>query len=416
MRRTAKVRAVLTVAMGLMLCSALGTAQASAATGSINGIVKSAASGEGIEGIWVCASSPNFGVSGGCESTDATGEYTIEDLQPNVYKVAFEEEGRQNYLPQWYPGKPIVEEAQLFQVQSGEETPGIDATLTVGGQITGKVTDVGDGKPIEGIEICARQLDSPTEFGVIPCAKSDADGNYAVWALPTGQFKLEFGPVIFQREAPNYIRQYYPGKSSWSEGGVLAVTAGSIYPGFDAALQKGIGIAGTVSVAGGGPVEGGPRICALDAASEAIVQCTGVEMDGTYWMPGLPFGSYVVSFAVDVEEEPGLILYPDGFVRQYYNGKPTFATADRLTSAGPAEYTGIDAQLVKGPEVFPNKHPTTLPPILVSLIERPAPKPLRCKKGFRKKFVKGKQRCLKIHKRHHRHSHKHGPHAVATGR
>jgi len=410
----ATVRAVLTVAMGLVLCGALGAAPTSAATGSIGGTVKNAASGEGIEGIWVCASSPNFGVSGGCESTDAAGEYTIDGLQPNVYKVAFEEEGRQNYLPQWYPGKPIVEEAQLLQVQSGEATTGIDATLSVGGQITGKVTDVDDGKPIGGIEICARQLDPATEFGVIPCAKSEADGSYTVWALPTGQFRLEFGPAIFQREAPNYIRQYYPGKSSWSEGGVLAVTAGSTYPGFDAALQKGIGIAGTVTAADGGAVEGGPRICALDAASEAIVQCTGVEMDGTYWMPGLPFGSYVVSFAVDVEEEPGLILHPDGFVRQYYDGKPTFAAADRLTSAGSAEFSGIDAQLVRGPETFPDRRPPALPPTVVTLIERQPPKPLHCKKHFRKKWVKGKQRCVKIHRKH-RHRHAHGPHAHATG-
>jgi hypothetical protein len=285
--------------------------------------------------------------------------------------------------------------------------------LTVGAQITGRVTDVGDGEPIEGIQVCARQLDPATEFGVIPCDKSDADGNYTVWALPTGQFKLEFGPAIFQAGAPNYIRQYYSGKSSFAEAEVRAVTAGVTYLGVDAALQKGIGIAGTLSVAGGGPVDGGPRICALNATSEAIVQCTGVEMDGTYWMPGLPFGSYVVSFAVDVEEEPGLILHPDGFVRQYYNGKPTFAAADRLTSAGPTEFTGIDAQLVRGPEVFPDKRPPALPPVLVTLVERQPPKPLHCKKHFRKKWVKGKRRCVRVQK-HHRHEQ--GPHAVATGR
>jgi hypothetical protein len=308
-----------------------------------------------------------------------------------------------------------VEEAQFVQVQSGAEASGKDATLSVGGQISGTVTDVADGEPIEGIEVCAPQLDRPTEFGVIHCDKTDGDGEYTVWALPTGQFKLEFGPAIFQREAPNYIRLYYPGKSSFAEAEVRAVTAGESSSGINAALQKGIGIAGTVSVAGGGPVDGSPRICALNATSEAIVQCTGVEFDGTYWMPGLPFGSYVVSFAVDVEEEPGLILHPDGFVRQYYNGKPTFAAADRLTSAGPTEFTGIDAQLVRGPETFPDRRPPALPPVQVTLLERPAPKPLHCKKHFRKKFVKGKQRCVKVHKRH-RHRRQHGPHAHSTGR
>lgn len=403
------------IVIGLTLCGALGAAApAVAATGSISGTVTEAGSGDPIAGIAVCAYSPNFGTPGGCVATDPDGKYTIAGLQPNVYRVGFEEEGQQkNYVAQWYPGKPIVEEAQFVQVQSGAEASGKDATLSVGGQISGTVTDVADGEPIEGIEVCAPQLDRPTEFGVIHCDRTDADGEYMVWALPTGQFKLEFGPAIFQREAPNYIRQYYPGKSSFAEAEVRAVIAGESSSGIDAALQKGIGIAGTVSVAGGGQVDGSPRICALNATSEAIVQCTGVEFDGTYWMPGLPFGSYVVSFAVDVEEEPGLILHPDGYVRQYYNGKPTFAAADRLTSAGPTEFTGIDAQLVRGPETFPDRRPPALLPVQVTLLERPAPKPLHCKKHFRKKFVKGKQRCVKVHKKHR---HGHGPHAVATGR
>jgi Carboxypeptidase regulatory-like domain len=411
----AKVRAVLTIAVGLTLCGALGAASASAATGSISGTVKSAAADEGIGEIVVCAYSPNPGTGGRCVATDPDGKYSIEGLQPDVYKVGFEEAGQQkNYLGQWYPAKAIVEEAQLVPVQSGEDVTGIDATLTVGGQITGTVTDVADGEPIEGIEVCAPQIDRVTEFGVIHCDKSDADGKYTVWALPTGQFKLEFGPAIFQRDAPNYIRQYYPGKPTWAEAEVRAVTAGVTYPGIDAALQKGIGIAGTVTEAGGGPVAGGPRICALDAASGAIVQCTGVEMDGTYWMPGLPFGSYVVSFAVDVEEEPGLILHPDGFVRQYYKGKPTFGEADVLASAGSTVFSSIDAQLVRGPETFPSKRPPALPPVVVTLLERPVPRALHCRKHFRKKLVKGQRRCVKVHKRH-RHRHRHGPRAHATG-
>jgi hypothetical protein len=403
------------IVMGLALCGALGApAPAMAATGSIAGTVTEAGSGDPIAGIAVCANSPNFGIDGGCVATGPDGKYTIAGLQPNVYRVGFEEEGQQkNYVAQWYPGKPIVEEAQLVQVQSGAETPGIDATLTAGAQISGTVTDVEGGAPIEGIQVCAPQLNPPTELGVIHCDKTDADGEYVVWALPSGQFKLEFGPAIFQAGAPNYIRQYYPGKSSFAEAEVSAVTAGATYPGIDAALQKGIGIAGTVTEVGGGPVTNSPRICALNATNEAIVQCTGVEFDGTYWMPGLPFGSYVASFAVDVEEEPGLILHPDGYVRQYYKGKPTFAAADRLTSAGPTEFTGIDAQLVKGPETFPDRRPPTLPPTIVTLIERPPPNPLHCRKHFRKKWVKGKRRCVKVHKRHR---HGHGPHAHATGR
>jgi hypothetical protein len=399
------------IVMGLALCGAWGAAPAVAATGSISGTVTEAGSGDPIAGIWVCAHQAFPGLGSGCESTDENGEYTIAGLQPSVYKVVFAEETMQNYVAQWYDGKATRAEADGVTVGDGEAVTGKDAALEVGGQITGTVTDAADGKPIEDIQVCASQVDQIFELSVIQCDRSDATGEYTLHSLPTGKFKLELGPAIFSRGAPNYIRQYYPGKPGWSEAQVLEVTAGTTYPGFDAAMQAGVGIAGTVTEVGGGPAPG-PRICAHDASTEAIVQCTGVEFDGTYWIPGLPFGSYKVSFAIDVEEEPGLILHPDGFVRQYYKGKPTFVEADALTSPGPATFTGIDAQLVRGPELFPKK-PTPPPPVLVTLVERQPPKPLRCKKHFRKKWVKGKRRCVKVHRRHR---HGHGPHAHATGR
>jgi hypothetical protein len=406
---------VLTVAFGLTLCGALGVAPAVAATGSIGGTVKAAADGTGIEGIVVCANGVLFGPYGGCDGTDSAGNYEIEDLQPGFYRVAFEEEGRKNFLAQWYPGKPTSEEAGAVEVKSGEEITGIDASLGEGGQITGRVTDVSSGEPVEGIEICARQVDRVFEQSVIHCDDSDSEGEYTVWALPTGQFKIDFGPAVFQRQAPNYIRQYYPGKPTWGEAEVRSVTAGATVPGIDAAMQQGIGVSGTVTEAGGAPVTtGSTRVCALHPVSEEVLYCTGVEMDGTYWMPGLPFGNYRISFAVDVEED-GQILHPDGFVRQYWNGKPTFAEADVLGSAGPTVFSSIDAHLVRGAEVFPRK-PTGPQPVVVTLIERPAPKPLRCKRGFHKKWVKGKRRCAKIHKKHSRRSPGHGPHAVATDR
>lgn len=38
-------------------------------------------------------------------------------------------------------------------------------------------------------------------------------------------------------------------------------------------------------------------------------------------------------------------------------------------------------------------------------VPTPTPKPLKCKKGFRKKIVKGTPRCVRIKKHHHRHHH-----------
>lgn len=399
--------------LALALCAVLGpVAPAAAATGSITGTVTEAGSGDPIGGVLVCTSTRTFGIYGGCDGTDSNGDYRIEGLQPSYYQVAFAEEQSGNYLAQWYPGKPTREEAGAVEVKSGEEATA-DAVLEVGGQIAGRVTDVSSGAPIEGIEICTRRVDAPVEQGgVIHCDDSDADGNYLVWAMPSGQYTVEFGPQIFSRGAPNYIRQYYPGKPRWNEAEVRGVTAGTTVSGIDAALQRGIGVEGIVTEVGGAPVHtGNTRVCALDAVSEEIVTCTGLEMDGSYWMPGLPFGSYRVSFSVDVEED-GLVLHPDEFVRQYYNGKPTFAAADVLGSAGPTVFSGIDARLVRGPEVFPPKPVSPQPGLVPISSPRPSPPPLRCRKHFRKKLVRGKRRCVKIQKKRHRHR---GGHARGRG-
>lgn len=47
------------------------------------------------------------------------------------------------------------------------------------------------------------------------------------------------------------------------------------------------------------------------------------------------------------------------------------------------------------------------PRVIVTLVEASpgTPKPIKCKKGFRRKKVKGKVRCVKVHKKRNRHRH-----------
>jgi hypothetical protein len=412
MRRMSRARAV-TIVLGLALWAALGAAgPAAAATGSISGKVVDATTKTGIQQIWVCTHSASMlGPFGGCAFTDLNGEYTIPALEPSSYVVVFNEEGRQGHLAQYYDGKATREEAEVVTVGDGQSVTDIDAELGESGKIAGNVTDVDTGQPIGGVQACAPEAGGFKDGAVTHCDKTDVNGDYLIEGLATGSYKVEFRV----EEEPNYIAQYYNGKASWSEAEPVAVVAPITTNGIDAAMKEGVQITGQLTEAGSGSPVKWVAACALQAGTEEVKGCAPSREDGTYSIAGLPPGSYVVSFAVDIEED-GVVLHPDGFVRQYYNVKPTFAAADRLTSPGPAKFTGINAQLVMGPEIFPNRRPATPPPVLVTLIEQPAPKPLRCKKSFRKKFVKGKQRCIKVHKKHRRHSHKHGPHAVATGR
>ena len=75
---------------------------------------------------------------------------------------------------------------------------------------------------------------------------------------------------------------------------------------------------------------------------------------------------------------------------------------------------GIDGQVI---DVCPD--PPRPQPVQVTFIPtEPPPPPLKCRKNQKKKWVKGKYRCVKKpqrHKKHHRRNAK-GPQAVATER
>jgi hypothetical protein len=104
-------------------------------------------------------------------------------------------------------------------------------------------------------------------------------------------------------------------------------------------------------------------------------------------------GSYKVVFSPEGSSNEGPNLYPT----QWWGGQSTFATAAPIEIAPPAIVNNIDAYLVP-------------PPAPVTPITAPAPKkPLKCKRGFVKRKVHGKQHCVKRHKakpkpnnRHHR--------------
>jgi hypothetical protein len=404
----AAVRAV-TIVLGLALCAALGSAgPAVAATGSISGKVVDATTKTGIAQIWVCTHSAFLlGPFGGCAFTDINGEYTIPTIEPSSYVVVFNEEGRQGHLAQYYDGKATREEAEVVTVGDGQAVTGIDAELGESGKIAGNVTDVDTGQPIEGVEACAPEAGGFKDGAVTHCDKTDIDGNYLIEGLATGSYKVEFRV----EEEPNYIAQYYSGRGSLAEAEPVSVVAPMLTDGIDAAMKEGVQITGRLTEAGSGNPVKWIRVCALQAGTEVVKGCVPSREDGTYSIAGLSLDSYVVSFAVDVEED-GLVLHPDGYVRQYYNGKPTFAEATPVAGLSPGVYPGVDAVLMQGAEIFPNRPPASQP-VIVTLVERAAPKPLHCKKHFRKKWVKGTRRCVKVHKPRR---HEHGPHAVATGR
>jgi hypothetical protein len=117
----------------------------------------------------------------------------------------------------------------------GETTPGIDAAMQSGGNITGRVTVAATGSPLMNADVCAFSLAALSVGDRTPegCAQTNANGEYTLPQLTAGQDIVEFDDQF----GAGFVSQYYDGKSSWTEATPLSVTAGVTITGVDAAMH-----------------------------------------------------------------------------------------------------------------------------------------------------------------------------------
>jgi hypothetical protein len=392
---TRKSRAI-AVALGLGLCLALlGAAPALAAPGAIEGRVSEPTEDEGLAEIEVCAiPATPADPPGACVATEdgsgvgPRGHYEIAGLEPGNYKVRFTPPPESQYVYQYYQRKLRFAGANVVEVESEGIAANRNAVLDVGGRAAGRVTDT-TGVALNEIEVCIFSPLAP-EFGT-HCVESLANGKYEVLGLQTGSYLARFAAA----PARNFFPAYHGG-SSLFEAEEFFVGAGEETPDVDGVLEAGVAIEGSVSEAGTGFALAGIRVCVLDALTAAEVRCLASGFDGSYEVRGLHRGEYVVGFSV---ARPGVLSGEDAFVGQFYDDQPSFAAADRVVANQAGFYRDVDARLVRGPEVLPGRvsaPETTSPPAAKPAEVLTGSPPLRCRKGFKKKLVKGERRCVRV--------------------
>jgi Carboxypeptidase regulatory-like domain len=368
-----------------------GTAIA-AEPGAISGTVT--AEGGASPEIFVCAEAVDEEAYG-CEETGPGGTYEIVGLPAGEYIVSFFPlEG--NWVRQYWDDESSWGVADPVMVVSGSTTSGIDAELEQGGSISGIVTSAATGLPVRDVEVCA------TSTGTERCAETDTSGEYTIDALAAGSWSIYF--YAYETEGALLSGPY--------AGGTVSLNAKEARTGINAALQVSGSISGTVRLAATGAPLSGVVVCLTEASRTAQLGCLKTPPSGRYRFTGVWAGAFKVAFSPLLSElvEPELAAFiereegfaPDGYPTQWWNGQATFAAATPIAVAPSAAVSGIDGAL--GP---PAVTPVVAPPAVAAPVKS---KPvLKCHRGFVKRKVRGKPRCVKKHKVKRHKAKKHRP-------
>lgn len=221
-----------------------GLERAAPEDGSIAGTVTDA-TGNGLAGVEVLAyfvdeANGILLILKGSAVTDADGNYVVTGLPASDsgttggnashaigYKVRYEP-SKGNYASQWYDGQQTHETAKLMQVRPGETLAGIDAILTGGGTISGRIT-------LEGGQSASSTLvDIFDETGVIVDTQIAAgDGSYQSDDLAAGIYHLRAIP-----RSSEYSMEWYENGQDLITSTAITVLVGQNTGGIDVVLER----------------------------------------------------------------------------------------------------------------------------------------------------------------------------------
>jgi hypothetical protein len=382
------VKVVGRVVLMAIAATSLALAPAAAQAASISGTVSAETTHVGIAGVQVCPTPRPYEFEVDCVDTDPTGHYSVDGLPSAQYVLrfsAFRENLR--YVDEYYDNKAVFNDADLVALDSPDDSQQIDVELAEGGSITGTLIDEETKEPIEGVAACAWIVAGEYQR----CDTSDAVGFYEINGLPSDEYVVEYEGW----NRVNYVRELYDDASDLGLAADVFVVAPETTSGIDAELARGAEILGHVSEAEtGAPVEGSMVCAPLASASyaDSNTNCEWTDAAGNYAIRGLPAGTYVVGFDV------GFLPFTGLYVEQWSKDATLRSEATPLELTTPQTVVGIDGRVNRPVWAPPSEgEPSSPPPAATSSVQLlPSAKPpVKCRKGFHRKLVKGKKKCVR---------------------
>jgi protocatechuate 3,4-dioxygenase beta subunit len=298
--------------------------------GRITGRVTAADSGAALDVI-ISAYWPD-GRFAASALTNASGYYTLTGLFTGSYQLNFSPNASgvsAGYLSENYDGQRSERTATLVNVNVPTTTGDINATLEPGGQISGRVTALGLGRPIGSVNITVYD-----ENDVLAgSASSASDGFYTVLGLPSGAYQVRFSGGF--GDSTDFLTRYYPS--------MVAVSAPLPTQAVDIALAAGGRIGGRVTDLNSGLPLTGIRVNAYDSAGR-LTSSALTAANGVYTVTRLPGDSYRLQFE-------SATLSTVGYASEYYDDQATLMAATPLVVTEGASLTSMNAVLRWGSQI-----------------------------------------------------------------
>jgi protocatechuate 3,4-dioxygenase beta subunit len=244
------------IGAGQEVTSAGATAQAANETKSlVQGKVVQEPGGQGIRKVRVILrGGSNQGREQFEATTDETGSFKIEGLEPGVYAVQLERPG-------YAEDRRANRGKTTIKVVAGQDTKDVVFHMLVAGAITGEIVDA-DGDPLRNVDVMATVSTGRAQRGNRAQSGRGATndlGEYRIADLPPGKYivhatppKNEAPPSQNEKETANgrlvYVATYFPGTLDQRQAAVIEVPAGgTATANFGVQTSRAYLVSGTVS-------------------------------------------------------------------------------------------------------------------------------------------------------------------------
>jgi len=304
--------------------------------GSISGHVyqpdgTTAVEGAGVEVFDYASLSGQWVGFGGVE-TEADGSYTFAGLPTGTYALRVVNSG---YAQEWYQDTFDAQAATPVPVTAPVDTADIDFVLNPGGSISGVVRNANGSLTLGNVSVeCWRTADVG---GDSHGGTADADGNYIIEGLPYGDYILRApGGGRWGAGDDNYVQEWYDGKTTQDEAGLVTVAEGVNPSNVDFTLDTGGSISGRVTYLDDGtsmPIAN-VHVFVVDIATDEWKSGANTDADGYYTVAGLATGTYRVGIPTC---GPG-----QNYTGGWYDDKAGQESADPVSVTAPADTPDID--------------------------------------------------------------------------